>query len=129
MAASEKLRRRIWGYVQCLLWAVLASPDIPDHARCRAASEVGREPFVGSFGTATISLNSGRLGEGCVHNRIASILLATSTLAHGYWRAGSKLHHFFGAILVAIVAVIVLPISLITRAARGGTARSDTESE
>ena len=64
-----------------------------------------------------------------MRNLIASLLLAASTLAHGFWRAGSMLHHFFGVILVAIVAVIVLPISLIRRTARRTTAHSDTDGE
>ena len=64
-----------------------------------------------------------------MRNLIASILLATSTLAHGFWRASSKLHHFFGAILVAIIAIIVLPISLIRRTAQGRTSRSNTDGE
>ena len=64
-----------------------------------------------------------------MRNLIASILLATSALAHGFWRAGNKLHHFFGAILVAIVAIIVLPISLIRQNSSGRTPRSNTDGE
>ena len=50
-----------------------------------------------------------------LRNLTASFLIAISALAHGFWRAGNKLHHFFGAILVVIVAAIVLPVSVVRR--------------
>jgi len=47
-----------------------------------------------------------------MRNFLAGLVLATSILAHGFWRAGNKLHHFFGSILVLLTAVLILPTSL-----------------
>ena len=64
-----------------------------------------------------------------MRNLIASLILATSTLAHGFWLTGNKLHHFFGAVLLATVAVIVLPVSLVKRAMRKTQSRNGRENE
>ncbi len=49
-------------------------------------------------------------------NLTASILLAVSILAHGFWRAGNKLHHFLGALLVTLFAVVVFLVAIFRRA-------------
>ena len=49
---------------------------------------------------------------------LASLVLVSSILAHGFWRAGNVFHHFFGGILVMLVAVIILPVALFRRARR-----------
>ncbi len=62
-------------------------------------------------------------------NLTASFLLAVSILAHGFWRAGNKLHHFFGAILVVLVAVVVFPVAIVRRAIGKKGHRHDGKSE
>ena len=62
-------------------------------------------------------------------NLTASILLAVSVLADGFWRAGNKLHHFFGAILVGLVVVFVFPAAIIKRAMGKKGHRNDRKSE
>ena len=64
-----------------------------------------------------------------MRNLMASILLATSTLAHAFWRARSKLHHVFGAILVLLVTVIVLPVSLVRRAMLNNSKRTNEKNK
>lgn len=59
----------------------------------------------------------------------ASVLLALSILAHGFLRAGNKLHHFFGAILVVLVAVIVFPAAIVRRAMSKRDQWNDGKSE
>ena len=60
--------------------------------------------------------------------RVAAVLiLAGSTLGHGFWRAGSRLHHVFGAAVLLLVAVSALPVALAKRLlGRRNTDRSDT---
>ena len=64
-----------------------------------------------------------------MRNLVASILLAVSTLAHGFWRAGSKLHHIFGAFLVVLVALIVFPVAIIRRVVSKVGRRRDGKSD
>ncbi len=64
-----------------------------------------------------------------MRNLMVSLLLSTSMLAHGFWRAGSKLHHFFGAIFVVLVAVTVLPVSLVRRAVRDKGKQANAKDE
>ena len=45
----------------------------------------------------------------------AVLILATSTLAYGFWRAGSRLHHVFGAVVILMVAMIAVPAALAKR--------------
>ena len=47
---------------------------------------------------------------------LAGIVLATSIIAHGFWRAGNKLHHVFGGSLVLLAAAIILPKAFVQRA-------------
>ena len=49
---------------------------------------------------------------------LAALVLSTSFLAYAFWRAGNKLHHFFGGILVMLVAVLILPATHFRRARR-----------
>jgi hypothetical protein len=50
--------------------------------------------------------------------RMAMVLaLALSTLAHGFWRAGDRLHHLFGGALV-LVAAVSLPGTALCRRLR-----------
>ena len=46
---------------------------------------------------------------------LARIVWAVSTLAHGFWRAGSHFQHVFGAILILVYAVVLLPLALVRR--------------
>lgn len=60
---------------------------------------------------------------------LASLVLVTSILAHGFWRAGNKLHHFFGGILVILVAALILPAALFRRARRKHSKGSESRDE
>jgi hypothetical protein len=50
-----------------------------------------------------------------MRKKLTALLLSLSTVAHGYWRAGNKLHHIFGLILALLVALIMVPYSLFRR--------------
>lgn len=62
-------------------------------------------------------------------NLTASIFLAVSILAHGFWRAGNKLHHFFGTILVVFIPLIVFPVAIVRRAVGKKGNRDDGKGE
>ena len=67
-----------------------------------------------------------------MRNLIASLLIAVSALAHAFWRAGSKLHHVFGAILLLSTAAVILPVSIarrLTGKAKTGTNDNDNDND
>ncbi len=49
----------------------------------------------------------------------AAALIGVSILAHGFWRAGSRLHHLFGALTVLLAAPIACAGSIRRRAGAG----------
>ena len=76
------------------------------------------EPIADRCSTVIVSKKSYALKEAFMRRLLASVLLAVSILAHGFWRAGNRLHHVFGGILVMLVAVVTLPISVVRYARR-----------